>query len=305
MAAAGATHLLPRTTSEWVALLKRAMQLRPDELHIPEHFYVRDLHTGSRYSHLWDPLQKQCRREGATLVLLSPPSEFTGGGFQEMCITLTKRTSNLRYHKNQISFPGGGVEHGEAPVAAAQRETMEEVGIGASSYSVIGNLHPSYSLDGGYKVFPVVAVADTAVEPICNCPDEVASIHYLHLSRLLLDSARTHCRLIKWYSSRSPKPAHFPCFFAGSSQSVASGDVCPSQNTPSIPEDGGFLPMLEEDFPGELVWGITSFATCELLMRLAKALALSKPGEIQAMDLLKCSSVVARCPEGSRRGKNA
>ncbi|RNF11867.1 NUDIX hydrolase [Trypanosoma rangeli] len=300
MAAAGATHLLPRTTSEWVALVRRALHLRLDELEIPEHFFVKDIRTGRRYSHLQDPMRTPHQREGATLVLLSPPSKMTGRGFQEMCITLTKRTANVRCHKNQMSFPGGKVNHGESPVAAAQRETMEEVGIGASLYHVIGQLHPIYSLDSGYKVFPVVAVATTAVEPLCNSPDEVASIHYLHLSRLLLDSSRVHCRIIRRHALTRAAPALFPCFFASNSQTVACSDVCPTLNAPPIPEDGGLLPMLQEDFPGELVWGITSFATCEFLLRLAAVLALRKHSELQAMDLLRCSSVVARFPEGCK-----
>src|SRR5512147_2539156 len=44
-------------------------------------------------------------------------------------VLLTRRTSHLHDHAGQISFPGGGIEqHDESPVAAALRETEEEVG---------------------------------------------------------------------------------------------------------------------------------------------------------------------------------
>nr|AGM37761.1 MutT 8-oxo-dGTP pyrophosphohydrolase-like protein [Trypanosoma cruzi] len=298
MAAMTATvHLLPRTTSEWIALVQRALPLRLDELRMPNHFHLKDIHTGRCRSHLQHSMPPHSKRESAVLILLSPPVGFTGKGFQEMCMTLTKRTAKLRHHRSQMSFPGGKVDHGETIIAAAQRETMEEIGIPASSYFVIGTLHPIYSFDGGSKVFPVVAVAESAVEPVCKSPVEVASIHYMHLSRLLLESERTHCRLIKRHSLTGGMPSYFPCFFASESQAVVCGDVCPTKNTPSIPEDGGLLPMPRENFPGELVWGITAFITCELLVRLSAVLELSHPSEGDAMGLLRCSSVVARDPE--------
>ncbi|EAN83832.1 NUDIX hydrolase, putative, partial [Trypanosoma cruzi] len=90
MAAMTATvHLLPRTTSEWIALVQRALPLRLDELRMPNHFLLKDIHTGRCRSHLQHSMPPHSKRESAVLILLSPPVGFTGKGFQEMCMTLT------------------------------------------------------------------------------------------------------------------------------------------------------------------------------------------------------------------------
>lgn len=73
-------------------------------------------------------------------------------------VLLTRRTSHLHDHAGQISFPGGGIEeHDETPVAAALRETEEEVGLRAESVEVLGSL-PRYATATGYVVTPVVGL---------------------------------------------------------------------------------------------------------------------------------------------------
>ena len=73
-------------------------------------------------------------------------------------VLLTRRTSHLHDHAGQISFPGGGIEaHDETAVAAALRETEEEVGLRAESVEVLGSL-PSYATATGYLVTPVVGL---------------------------------------------------------------------------------------------------------------------------------------------------
>lgn len=73
-------------------------------------------------------------------------------------VLLTRRTSHLHDHAGQISFPGGGVEeHDQTPIAAALRETEEEVGLPADSVEVLGSL-PRYATATGYVVTPVVGL---------------------------------------------------------------------------------------------------------------------------------------------------
>jgi 8-oxo-dGTP pyrophosphatase MutT (NUDIX family) len=73
-------------------------------------------------------------------------------------VLLTRRTAHLHDHAGQISFPGGGIEqHDETPVAAALRETEEEVGLRAEFVEVLGSL-PRYATATGYAVTPVVAL---------------------------------------------------------------------------------------------------------------------------------------------------
>jgi 8-oxo-dGTP pyrophosphatase MutT (NUDIX family) len=73
-------------------------------------------------------------------------------------LLLTVRASHLRHHAGQISFPGGRVEEGDTdPVAAALRETAEELGIAASFIEPIGFL-PDRVVRTGYRITPVVGL---------------------------------------------------------------------------------------------------------------------------------------------------
>ena len=60
-------------------------------------------------------------------------------------LLLTVRAANLSRHAGQIAFPGGRLEPGEDDVAAALRETREEVGLVVAPDAVHGRLddHPS------------------------------------------------------------------------------------------------------------------------------------------------------------------
>jgi 8-oxo-dGTP pyrophosphatase MutT (NUDIX family) len=90
-------------------------------------------------------------RPAAVLVpLLDRPGGLT--------VLLTRRHPDLPDHPGQISFPGGRQEPGDADaVAAALRESTEEVGIPPGSVEVIGFLPPHLTLTG-YVVTPVVGL---------------------------------------------------------------------------------------------------------------------------------------------------
>ncbi len=73
-------------------------------------------------------------------------------------VLLTVRASHLRHHAGQISFPGGRIEEGDPDaVAAALRETAEELGIAASFIEPIGFL-PDRLVRTGYRITPVVGL---------------------------------------------------------------------------------------------------------------------------------------------------
>ena len=71
-------------------------------------------------------------RRSAVLMLVS-------AGERGEDIVLTERSSVLRSHAGQVSFPGGKLDPGETPVDAALRETWEEVGAEPSGIEVIGS----------------------------------------------------------------------------------------------------------------------------------------------------------------------
>jgi 8-oxo-dGTP pyrophosphatase MutT (NUDIX family) len=71
-------------------------------------------------------------------------------------VLLTQRASHLKNHAGQISFPGGRIEGGDAgPLAAALRETEEEIGLSRQHVTFAGYLEPHLGLTG-FWVTPVV-----------------------------------------------------------------------------------------------------------------------------------------------------
>ncbi|GAB3386082.1 hypothetical protein GCM10027432_19870 [Lysobacter fragariae] len=115
--------------------------------------------------------------QAAVLVGLVPRAD----GVQ---VLLTLRTDGLRNHAGQVSFPGGRIEASDADaIAAALRETFEEVGIDADGIAPLGYLDP-FTTISGFRVLPVVAtvVPDYVARPD---PAEVAEVFEVPLAFLL------------------------------------------------------------------------------------------------------------------------
>jgi 8-oxo-dGTP pyrophosphatase MutT (NUDIX family) len=76
----------------------------------------------------------------------------------EARVVLTRRSSSLRSHRGEVSFPGGRIEPDETPLQAALREAEEEVGIDPSTPEVLGGLAPLATLSSSSSITPFVAV---------------------------------------------------------------------------------------------------------------------------------------------------
>ncbi|MCR0982985.1 CoA pyrophosphatase [Roseomonas populi] len=98
-------------------------------------------------------------------------------------VLLTQRAATLSSHAGQVAFPGGRIEPGETPEAAALREAAEEVGLDPRLPRLAGRL-PAMVTGTGFHVIPVVALLDPPVT-LTPSPDEVAEIFEYPLARLL------------------------------------------------------------------------------------------------------------------------
>lgn len=124
-------------------------------------------------------------------------------GDGELSVLFTVRTAHVEHHKGEISFPGGRVESTDRDtLAAALRETWEEVGVRPEHLRVLGSLDDYVSVSD-YRVTPWVVYLDEPAYPFVAQPDEVAEILLVPLSHL---TDRTHYRVERPRSG--PYPIH-------------------------------------------------------------------------------------------------
>ncbi|MDP6651062.1 MAG: CoA pyrophosphatase [Gammaproteobacteria bacterium] len=109
----------------------------------------------------------------------------------ESHLVLTVRSENLNSHAGQISLPGGTQEQQDQDeVAAALRETEEEIGLHAHHVEVIGRLG-DLALPSGFHVTPIVGVIESNLS-FTPSPVEVADIFQVPLELILDMTAYSH-----------------------------------------------------------------------------------------------------------------
>ena len=144
----------------------------------------------------------------------------------EARLILTRRSTGLRTHQGQVSFPGGRLDEGEDAVGAALREAFEEVGLDPALVTTVGWLHPLLTMVSTSFILPVLGVLDGRPDYVVN-PDEVERVFDVAL-RELADPGIFHEE--RW---RIP------------GRLVAGSD------------DGSF-PVWFFEIAGELIWGATA-----------------------------------------------
>jgi 8-oxo-dGTP pyrophosphatase MutT (NUDIX family) len=114
-------------------------------------------------------------------------------------VILTQRTGHLSSHAGQIAFPGGKIEPGDADaVAAAIRETGEEIGLDCNAITVVGQLDP-YLSRTGYRIVPVLARVEPAYRLVLNA-NEVAEAFEVPLPFLMTPA--NHQRTARTFEGR-------------------------------------------------------------------------------------------------------
>lgn len=175
----------------------------PDDMLIPHRDHIRtafhgpgidppplDDDTGFGWLSQSEDVRPKKIVDAAVLVPLVERSEG-------LTVLLTQRTSHLKSHAGQISFPGGKTEpHDDTPEDTALRETEEEIGLFRERIDIVGRLGRR-TTGSGFQVTPVVGLVRPPFE---LTPDsgEVETIFEVPLS-FVLDPAnhKRETRLIK------------------------------------------------------------------------------------------------------------
>jgi 8-oxo-dGTP pyrophosphatase MutT (NUDIX family) len=151
----------------------------------------------------------------------------------EARLVLTRRSTGLRTHQGQVSFPGGRLDEGEDAVAAALREAFEEVDLDPCLVTTVGWLHPVLTMVSASFILPVLGTVEGRPHLVAN-PSEVERIFDVSLAELS-DPAVFH-------EERWRIPGR-----------VITGS-----------EDNSF-PVWFFEVSGELIWGATARMLYELL----------------------------------------
>src|ERR687888_50588 len=117
-----------------------------------------------------------------------------------LTVLFTRRTTQLKAHSGQVSFPGGRAEPGDAsPQHTALREAQEEIGLPARRVEVLGQL-PEYHTRTGFRVTPVIGLIEPPLELV---PDarEVDEVFEVPLAFLM--EATNHKRATRELAGRT------------------------------------------------------------------------------------------------------
>lgn len=159
-------------------------------------------HTDEAWRRLW--LDPATARPAAVLILFGVldaiPSHVADSPGQrvpdDLDVLLVERAGGLEDHPGQVSFPGGGIDAGDAgPEGAALREAVEETGLEPDGVEILGTL-PQVGL-------PVSNFLVTPVLGWWTAPSPVAVVDYAESAQVfrvpvrdLLDPANRHTAVV-------------------------------------------------------------------------------------------------------------
>ena len=161
----------------------------------------------------------------------------------EARVVLTRRSSGLRTHRGEVSFPGGRIDAGEDPTSAALREAHEEIALEPALVTPVGWMHPVLTMVSGSLIMPVLATV--AGRPrLVPSPHEVERVFDVALAELA-------------------EPAVFH----------EEHWTIPGRTIPGSPDNS--FPVWFFEVSGEMIWG----ATARMLHELLGIVLLGAPGD--------------------------
>lgn len=147
-------------------------------------------------------------------------------------LVFIKRPDYEGTHGGQIAFPGGKLEPGDSDLKeAAIRETLEEIGVSANSFRMLGRLSPVYIPPSHFWVEPFLAFTTDSIK---YTPDarEVDYVLEISLNRIVSPESV----VVSDFTTAYGLMKKYPCF----------------------------------SFGNQIVWGATAMITAEIRALLAK-----------------------------------
>jgi 8-oxo-dGTP pyrophosphatase MutT (NUDIX family) len=151
----------------------------------------------------------------------------------EARLVFTRRSTALRTHRGEVSFPGGRLELGEDAAAGALREAFEEVQLDPSKVTVVGWIHPVMTLVSASLIQPILATLAGRPD-LTASPSEVERVFDVSLAELA-----------------------DPEIFHEERWSIPGRDIPDS--------DDNSFPVWFFEVAGEMIWGATARMLYELL----------------------------------------
>ncbi len=110
----------------------------------------------------------------------------------ETHLILTKRPDTMPTHRGEIAFPGGKLDEGvdDSLVAAALRETHEEIGIDPGEVEIAGELDTLGTVGSRFTIAPFVGLLEGRPE-LSPDPVEVVKAFDVPLAELLADGVHS------------------------------------------------------------------------------------------------------------------
>jgi len=129
------------------------------------------------------------------LIILNPPHKKPQVGF------IVRAQNPLDKWSGQIAFPGGRRDsESEDFLAAAQRETWEEIGLRLEPRQTLGQLSDIQARKGGqmldFFIRPFVFMIEQDFSPQLD-PAEVASFHWIEIDHLTKPENQTRIQIVR------------------------------------------------------------------------------------------------------------
>jgi 8-oxo-dGTP pyrophosphatase MutT (NUDIX family) len=132
-------------------------------------------------------------------------------------IVFTLRSSHLKEHAGEISFPGGRIEKHETPLQTALREAKEEINLFTTNIKATISLNDS-GTGSGYHIFSFCALMSETEILNFQSSHEVNKLLFLKISTLLKIKSFSETKVL---GNVRKKIWHYPIFI----QEIGNVDI--------------------------------------------------------------------------------